>query len=535
MFSRRKLTVMATVALLSTTLLAGCSSTNEGGGDAKEVTSKEVLANKNARAAIAMSVDKQAICDVILNNGSTPADQYTSKGLAFDNGKDYADLTKDMGYTYNKEEAAKLWATAKEEVGFDSVELEVLTFDNDSGKKIAEFIQSELGQLEGLTISVKNLPFEQKLELETNGEFDLAFSGWGADYPDPLTYLKTMTTGSQYAKQVGYASEEFDTLIKEATTLPTTEAYAKYAEAEKLMLEDGFLMPIYQKGSSYLEQSYVKGIQRNGWGADYTYTYTDVDKDEKVLNLTTVSDIPSLDVSKATDQESFQVMNSAMEGLTRVDADGKAQPGVATSWEASEDLKTWTFKLREGSKWSNGDEVTAKDFEYSWNRTLAPETASEYAYIMEDVESFKAVDDYTFEVKLNRPVAYFAELMSFQVFLPQNQAFVESCGESYGTSVETQVYNGPFVLSSWTMEDQHALTKNPNYWDAANVKLETINTKVVKDVAAAVNLYEAGEIDNVGLSADFVDKYKEDPNFKTDGAASVFMLQVNGGNNNLQK
>lgn len=547
MFLRRKLTVMTTVALLSTSLLAGCTNSGEGstsgGGTA---TAAEVLANKNARAAIAMSIDKSAYCDVILNNGSIPSNTFTPKGLAFDDGKDYTDLTQGMGYEYNEEQAKELWEKAKEEVGFDTVELELLTFDHDSGKRTGEYIQSELSDLDGLTVNVSNLPFEQKLERESNGEFDLSFSGWGADYPDPLTYLSTMQTGNQYSNQTGYNSEEYNKLVEEAIKLPISEAYAKYAEAEKLMLEDGYLAPIYQSASAYLEKDYVSGIVNNSWGADYTYTYADVDKDDKVLNLATSSDIPSLDVSKSTDQQSFQTMNSTMEGLTRVDAEGKVQPGVAESWEVSEDGLTWTFKLRKNSTWSNGTPVTAKDFEYSWKRTLTPETASQYSYIMADIVGssteeieangvegvgVKALDDYTLEVKLNRPVAYFAELMSFQVFFPQNQEFVESCGDAYGSAVDKQIYNGPFTLTSWKMEDQYTMEKNPNYWDAANVKLDKINTKVVKDTGAAISLYEDGQIDRVGLSSDYVDKYKDSEEFKTREAASVFMLQINGGNN----
>ena len=476
MFLRRKLTVMATVALLSTSLLAGCSSSGEnsnggsnGGGTA---TAAEVLANKNARAAISMIIDKQAYCDVILNNGSIPTSTFTPKGLAFDNGKDYTDLTEGMGYEYNEEQAKELWEKAKEEVGFDTVEMELLTFDHDTGKRTGEYIQSELSDLEGLTVKVSNLPFKQKLERETNGEFDLAFSGWEADYPDPLTYLSTMQTGNQFSNQVGYNSEEYNKLIEEAMKLPITEGYAKYAEAEKLMLEDGYLAPICQKASAYLEKDYVSGIVNNSWGADYTYTYADVDKDDKVLNLATSSDIPTLDLSKATDQQSFQTANTTMEGLTRVDAEGKVQPGVAESWETSEDGLTWTFKLRKNSTWSNGTPVTAHDFEYSWKRTLTPETASEYSYIMADIVGsstkeiqengvdgvgVKALDDYTLEVKLNRPVAYFAELVSFQVFFPQNQAFVESCGDAYGSAADKQLYNGPFTLTSWKMEDQFTM------------------------------------------------------------------------------
>lgn len=546
---KKRISVMATVALLSAALLAGCSSSGDGKGSSGgggEATATDVLANQNARAALAQVIDKEAMCEVILNNGSFATNIWTAKGLAFDEGKDYADLLKDAGYTFNEEAAKEAWAKAKEEVGFDTVTIELLTFDNDSGKKMAEFVQGELGDLEGLTVNIANLPFEQKLDRETKGEFDISIAGWGADYPDPLTFLATMETGKQYAKQVGYDNSTFNSLVQEAMKLPTTEAYAKYAEAEKLLLDEAFIAPLYQKAGVYLEREYVSGIINNSWGADFTYTYADVDKPEKVLNLVDSSDIPSMDVSAATDQVSFQTMNSTMEGLTRIGADKTVKPGVATEWTSSEDGLTWTFKLRDNATWSNGDKVTAKDFEYSWKRTLAPETAAEYAYIMYDVvgaEDYnmgkvdnadavgvKALDDNTLEIKLVRPIAYFAELMSFQPFFPQNQAFVESCGDSYGTAADKQVYNGPFTLSTWKKEDQYSLTKNPNYWDAANVKLEKINSKIVKDTGAAVNLYEDKQIDKVGLSSDYVDKYKADPNFKSRESASTFMLQINGGN-----
>lgn len=548
MFLKRKISVLATIALVSSSLLVGCNST--GGDSAKgggEATPEEVLANQNARNAIAMAIDKQALCDVILNNGSTPTDTFTPSNLAFDNGKDYTEYTKGMGMPYDEEKAKEAWEKAKEEVGFDTVTMELLTFDHDSGKRTGEFIQGELNDaLEGLNIEVKNLPFKQKLAEETAGNFDLAYSGWGADFPDPLTFLQTMETGSQFAKQVGYSSDEFDKLVDEATKAETTaQSYEKYSQAEKLMLEDGFLLPLQQKGRTYLEKPYVSGIINYSWGPDYDYRYADVDKPEKVLNVDITSDIPTMDPSKATDVSSFTVMNNTMEGLTRIDKDGKVEPGVAESWEVSEDGLTWTFKLRKDSKWSNGDPVTAKDFEYSWKRTLNPETASEYGYIMDDIVGakeaadkgsdgvgVKAVDDYTLEVKLNRKVSYFPELVSFQVFFPQNQKFVESQGEKYGTTADAQLYNGPFTLTSWKTEDQYAMTKNPDYWNKDIVKLDTINTKVVKETSASVNLYEDGQIDRCLLDSDYVDKYKDSKELHNYGQASTFFLQVNGGKGN---
>ncbi len=538
MFKKRKLTTMATLALLSSSLLVGCSSSSDdsstdgGTTTGGPATSAQVLENQNARAAIAMMIDKESYVDIILNNGSVATDRYTPEGLAMDNGADYADLTKDMGHAYNEEKAQELWAAAKEELGFDTVEIDILTYDSDSGKKTGEYIQAEIGALEGLSATVTNLPFAQKLEKESAGDFDLSFSGWGADYPDPLTFLKTMETGGQYAVQIGYSDSEVDSLIKEAKTLDTTEAYQKYAEAEGKILEDAFLIPIYQRGSSYVEKDYVSGIIMHSWGSDYTYKTADVDKDEKVLNLLDSSDIPTLDISLATNSVSFGVINNVMEGLTRTDENGGAVLAGAESYEVSEDGLTWTFKLNQNSVWSNGESVTAHDYKYSWDRTLDPTTASEYAYIMDDIVSNTALDDYTFEVVLNRPVAYFAELMSFPLFFPQNQAFVESCGDSYGTALDKQLYNGPFTLTTWKMEDQYAFTKNDSYWDKDAVKLDTINFKIVKDTGTAVTLYKSGEIDRVGLSSEYVDEFKDSDEFKTDSDSATFMLQVNGGNHN---
>ena len=214
--------------------------------------------------------------------------------------------------------------TAKQEVGFDTVTLELLTFDSESSKRQAEFMQAELqNALPGLTVKIQQQPFKQKLELEGKGEFHLSFSGWVADYPDPLTFLATMETGSQYAKQVGYSSEEYDKLIQEAMKLPTNEAYAKYAEAEKLMLEDGFINPIMQQGSSYLQKPYVSGRLTPSFGVPAIYNWVELGEGKKELNITGSSDIPTIDISKAEDTVSSEVLMNTMEGLVRLDKDGK--------------------------------------------------------------------------------------------------------------------------------------------------------------------------------------------------------------------
>jgi peptide/nickel transport system substrate-binding protein len=269
---------------------------------------------------------------------------------------------------------------------------------------------------------------------------------------------------------------------------------------------------------------------------------------KQVLNLLETSEIPSMDSTLATDAVSFNVMNNVMEGLYRLGEGDKPVPGVAESYEKSEDGKKYTFKLRKDAKWSNGDPVTAKDFVYSWKRAVDPATAAEYAYIMFDVKNakkinnkelpadqlgVKAIDDYTLEVELETPVPYFLSLTSFATFYPLNEKFVKEQGDKFGLEANTTVYNGPFVLSDWKHEQSFQLKKNPNYWDNKTVKLEEINYSIVKDVATGVNLYEAGDVDRAGLSAEFVDKYKSSPDFKTMQEPTVFFLRLNEKNKNL--
>ncbi|MDX8346307.1 peptide ABC transporter substrate-binding protein [Rossellomorea sp. YZS02] len=269
------------------------------------------------------------------------------------------------------------------------------------------------------------------------------------------------------------------------------------------------------------------------------------EKKEQVLNLLEGSEIPSMDSTLATDSVSFKIMNNVYEGLYRLGEDDKAVLGMAAEEpQISEDGKTYTFKIRD-AKWSNGDPVTANDFVYAWQKALNPDTGAEYAYIMYDIKNaakvnagevpveelgVKATDDKTLEVQLETAVPYFKALLSFATFYPQNQKFVESQGDKFGLEADTALYNGPFTLSEWKHEQSYKLSKNDNYWEADAVKLDEVNFNVVKDTATGVNLYETNKVDVAGLSAEFVDKYKSDENFKTLAETSVFFLRLNQKN-----
>ncbi|KZN98204.1 peptide ABC transporter substrate-binding protein [Bacillus badius] len=273
---------------------------------------------------------------------------------------------------------------------------------------------------------------------------------------------------------------------------------------------------------------------------------------QQVLNLAEGGDLPTLNTLGLFDTLSSKTMNNIFEGLYRLDKSHEPVAGVAEKHEVSKDGKTYTFHLRSDAKWSNGTAVTAQDFEYAWKKAIHPDTLSMYAYLFNDMKNaaaiqdskselygkvdelgIQAVDEHTLQVELENPVPYFLSLVTYPVFYPQNKEFTEKQGEKYALEAENLLYNGPFVLKSWEHEAGWIYEKNPDYWDADAVKLEKINVKVVKDVATRVNLYNTGQIDSTDLTSEFVDQYKDSPEYSTLLKPEVFFIRMNQKNKNL--
>lgn len=258
------------------------------------------------------------------------------------------------------------------------------------------------------------------------------------------------------------------------------------------------------------------------------------------------SDISTLDSALATDTVSFDIFNQIYEGLYTLDKDDKAQPGVAKAMpKESNGGKTLTIKLRKDAKWSNGDPVTAHDFEYAWKRVVNPDTASEYAYIMYDLKNaeainmgkkdvdelgVKAVDDHTLKVELTKPIPYINEMFAFGTFMPLNEKVVKKNGDQYGTTAAKTVFNGPFKVKEWKVEDKIQLVKNEDYWDKKQVHLDRVNYKVLKDQQAGASLYDTGSVDDTTITADQVDKYADNPGLKKRLLASTFYIKMNQDN-----
>ena len=267
---------------------------------------------------------------------------------------------------------------------------------------------------------------------------------------------------------------------------------------------------------------------------------------KKTLNWTVASEIPTMDMSKATDATSFNQLSNTMEGLYRLGKNSKLEKALATSEKVSKDGKTYTYTLRK-SKWSDGSELTAKDFVYSWRRTVDPKTASQYSYLFSGIKNadaivagkkkadtlgVKAVGKYKLVVTLERRIAYFDKLMGFAVFFPQSEKAVTKYGSKYGTASKYMLYNGPFKQTGWTGSNlSWKMVKNPYYWDKKNVKLDTITWSVQKTPSTSYNLYQSNKLDYTGLDASQTKQLKNQKGYVTLNQGATFYMQFNQAKN----
>jgi peptide/nickel transport system substrate-binding protein/oligopeptide transport system substrate-binding protein len=198
----------------------------------------------------------------------------------------------------------------------------------------------------------------------------------------------------------------------------------------------------------------------------------------------------------------------AFECLLTVGEDGTLQPGQAESYETSEDGLTWTFHLRDGLKWSDGSDLTANDFVYSWKRVCDPEVAAPYAEtvlgmvagyddaIAGDLDALgvSAPDDSTLVVELSSPCSYFGSLAAFATLSPVQEATIEANGDAWATAPETYVSNGPFYMTEWVPGSHITFSKNPYYWNADAIKLDRLKFALIEDSNAAYSAYQTGEV-----------------------------------------
>ncbi len=298
----------------------------------------------------------------------------------------------------------------------------------------------------------------------------------------------------------------FNSLIQEIkTTTDYTEREAMMHEAEDMLMETGALLPLYYYNDIYLQKANVSNIYSNLYGFKY-FQFAQTDADTLRINLASEPDYLDPALNSSVDGACLAVNSFA--GLYTYDADGSLQPDLAADVSVSDDGLTYTVTLLPDLKWSDGSELNANDFVYSWNRAVAPETAADYSYMFDAIQAnddgtlnvTASEDGQSLTIVLNAPCAYFLDLLAFPAYYPVKQSEVESAADwetNPGAWCQEAgfVSNGAYTLSEWSHDESMTYVKNPYYHRADEVKVEKLQMMLSADDTAIYAAYNAGDLD----------------------------------------
>lgn len=275
-------------------------------------------------------------------------------------------------------------------------------------------------------------------------------------------------------------------------------------------------------------------------GAEESASADEVVTQEITVNL--AGEPYTVDPAFASDTTSYWVIDHLYEGLYRYDKEGEVVEGAASDIDVSEDGITYTFTIREDAEWSNGDPLTASDFEYAWKRILDPETAaydpSQFYYIagaeeynkgkgsIDDVQII-AEDDHTLVVELKHPVQFFPKVLLNQGYLPVNQSVVEA-DEDWAADADGIITNGAYTVSVWEHDDHLTLEKNETYWNQEAITMDTIDFKMIADPTTEYQMYQSGALDLVtNLPAEAIEQEKDNDAYINYSSFSVYTYTFN--------
>ena len=299
---------------------------------------------------------------------------------------------------------------------------------------------------------------------------------------------------------------QYDALIAQ---IKAETDFAKRTElmhqAEDILMATNCVIPIYYYNDIYLMKDYVSGIYSNPYATKF-FMYSTLANGSDTLRLNLASEPDYLDPALNSSVDGACLAANSFSGLYTYDAEGKTTPACATGYTVSEDGLTYTVTLKDGLKWSDGSDLTAADFVYSWKRAASDATAADYAYMFDNIKGFpndlavSAPDATTFVFELNAPCAYMEDLMAFPTFFPVKQAAVESYADwqtSPGGWCQEAgfVSNGAYVCTGWNHDTSMTYEKNPYWYDADKVTVEKLEYMLSADDTAIYAAYNAGDLD----------------------------------------
>ena len=548
---------------------AACGGGSSSGGDegSGAVTVEDEMKQAEIRQAIGLLFDRNYICEEIGQAGQLPASSFVAMGMTEPDGSQFYENANGGGGYYsvdpadfeaNVNEAIEIlkkyyeWdESAQKFTNFPT--LTYLYNTSEGHKAIGEYLQSALASV-GITINLENQEWNTFLNTRKAGDYSIARNGWLADYNDPICVLDMWTTDSgnndvQFGRgnhgelamysvdttdlgldlkvENGTWSETYDALISlvKTTTDPTTR-YALMHKAEDLLMSTGAICPLYYYTDPYMISKTVDGFFANPLGYKY-FMYTTTSDNLDTLNVCIASEPDTLDPAANSAVDGATMLAHLFSGLAKwsEDENGNLQivPDAATDLpegvENEDGTVTYTYTLRDMT-WSDGQPVTAKDYEFAWKRAANEENAFDYGYMFENVVGYPndlavtALDDKTLEVTIANQVAYWNELLAFPTFFPVREDVVAN--EGWNTDPSTYVCNGMYTMDAWDHNSVITLKKNENHPDAAEVTMPTLKFYLSDDANNMLTNFKNGEwklIDDVptnemaALKQDYPDEF----------------------------
>ena len=404
--------------------------------------------------------------------------------------------------------------------------------EGDAHKAIGEYLQSALAAA-GINMSLEVQEWNTFLNTRKDGNYSVARNGWLADYNDPICFLDMWTSGSgnndvQFGKgahadlkmysidltpygyddkvENGTWAETYDVLISRIKSCTdTNNRYAMMHLAEDMLMATGCIVPLYYYTDLYMLDDSVKGFYSNPLGYKYLMKANVAGKTDSI-SVCLASEPDTLDPALNSAVDGATMIAHLFSGLAKWDQDANGNLVIVA--DAAESLPegvvnadgtvTYTYTLKAGMKWSNGDEVKASDFVNAWNRAASADLGADYGYMFEVVDGYgtdklnATADDAarTITITISNAISYWNELLAFPTYFPVHSSAYGN--ESWATEPATYICNGPYTISAWEHDSVITLTKNANYHDAANVTMNEIKMFLSDDANNMLSNFKNG-------------------------------------------
>lgn len=532
---KRKLALfLSLVMLISVSLsLASCKAKKQAGA--------EVLQDVRVRKALSLAIDRAYLNETVWNNSRIEAYSLVPEGIMdTEPGTDFRKVGGDL-MTTDYDAAVTEAKSLLKEAGFPDGKgfptLEFVYNTNTQHQQVAEAVQSMWKEQLGITVNLSSMEWNVFLDYRKGPDSQIARQGWLADYADASSFFDLFVSDSG-TNDGHYNNPEYDERVKDAKFLTDQAERARlYHEAEEILMNDMGMIPLVFYADDVLIQQGYEGYGVTATGNKY---FWEVNQPETTVCVG--SQPATLDPNLNETVDGMIYVTHMFEGLYRPNNDGTFELGQAA--EVKNDGTKYTVTLRDDIFWSDGEPVTAYDFEFSWRRLVDPATASSYGYIGADFFkngadvldgtispeelSVKAIDDKTLEFEIAAEFTYVDELLAFPSLMPLRQDIVEANPEAWSTVPETLITNGRYVMETIANEDKLVMVKNDKYWDPDSTKVETITYKLMSDDNAILAAFKNNELDLIDtFPSDETVSLEATPEFHRFGNLGLYYLQVN--------